>query len=250
MGKRFFLALAACLTLAAGTVRAEPAFRVLVFSKTLLYHHASIAAGITAIQKLGTENNFAVDASVDPAVFTKTNLARYQVIVFLSTTGNFMDAAQKTAFKDYVEGGGGFVAVHGALAGAEATEGDWPWYADLLGTTFVTHTPVVPGVIKVEDTNNPSTAKLPLRWPHTEEWYFFSSNPRDKAHVLATVDEASFLRTPINQDHPISWCRDMGKGRVWFTALGHADECFSEPLFLAHLLGGIQYAAGPSAAKH
>jgi len=249
MRQRLLFAFAACLSLAIGIARGEPALRVLVFSKTLLYHHASIAAGIAAIQKMGTENNFAVDTSEDSAVFTKTNLAHYEAVVFMSTTGNFMDDGQKTAFKDYVESGGGFVAVHGALAGAEATEGDWPWYAALLGTTFVNHTPVVPGVIKIEDTNNPSTAKLPLRWPHAEEWYFFSSNPRDKVHVLAAVDEASFLRTPINQDHPISWCRDAGKGRVWFTALGHTDECYSEPLFVAHLLGGIQYAAGKNAMK-
>ncbi len=244
--RRIFI-LAAALFFA-GLVRAgaEPAFRVLVFSKTLLYRHASIAAGIETIQKLGRDNNFAVDASEDSEVITKTNLARYAVVVFLSVTGNVMDENQQAAFKDYIENGGGFVAIHGALAGREAAEGDWPWYAELLGTTFVTHTPVVPGVLKVDDTNNPSTAKLPARWPHAEEWYFFSSNPRAHAHVLLTVDESSFLRQPINADHPISWRREEGKGRVWYTALGHTDECFAEPLFQAHLLGGIQYAAGPA----
>jgi type 1 glutamine amidotransferase len=226
------------------SANAEPAFRVLVFSKTLLYRHASIGAGIDAIQKLGRENNFGVDTSEDSGVLTKTNLARYAVVVFLSVTGNVLDENEQTAFKDYIEGGGGFVAIHGALAGGEAAEGDWPWYAELLGTTFVNHTPVVPGVLKVDDTNNPSTAKLPASWTHSEEWYFFSSNPRAHAHILLTVDESSFLRHPMNADHPISWCREEGKGRVWYTALGHTDECYAEPLFQAHLLGGIQWAAG------
>jgi type 1 glutamine amidotransferase len=244
MRARLLLLALLCVECAGGTAWAEPAFRVLVFTKTLLYHHASIAAGTKAIAKLGDMSNFAVDASEDPSVFTATNLARYRAVVFLSTTGNFMDDSQKAAFKDYVEGGGGFVAIHGALAGAEATEGDWPWYAETLGTTFVTHTPVVPGVINIVDTNNPSTAHLPARWQHSEEWYFFSSNPGEKVHVLATVDEASFLRTPINKEHPISWCRDVGKGRLFFTALGHTDECFAEPLFLSHLRGGILYATG------
>lgn len=231
---------------APGLARAEDAFRVLVFSKTLLYRHASIAAGTAMIKKLGAENHFAVDTSEDAGVFTTTNLHRYAVVVFLSATGNFMDDNQKTAFKGYVEGGGGFVAIHGALAGREAAEGDWPWYAEALGTTFTQHTPVVPGVIHIEDTNNPSTAKLPRAWRHAEEWYFFSSDPRDHAHVLATFDEASVFGRAINPDHPITWCREQGKGRVWYTALGHTDECYAEPEFQALVLGGIDWAAGPA----
>jgi cytochrome c len=218
--------------------------RVLVFSKTLGYRHASITNGIAAIRELGTKNGFKVEATEDSSAFTRTNLARFQAVVFLSVTGDVLNSDQETAFKDYVLSGGGFVAIHGAIFGPRACEDKWAWYGDMFCCSFTNHSAVVPGTVLIEDAAHPSTAGLPSHWPRTEEWYNYTGNPRSCAHVLATVDESTYRGGSVGQDHPISWCRRMGKGRMWYTAMGHTESTFGEPLFLQHLLGGIQVAAG------
>jgi type 1 glutamine amidotransferase len=218
--------------------------RVLVFSKTLGFRHASITNGIAALRNLGAKHGFEVEATEDSAKFTPTNLARFQAIIFLSVTGDVLNSEQETALKDYVVGGGGFVAIHGAIFGPRACEDNWAWYGEMFCCRFTNHSAVVPGTVVVEDTTNPSTASLPARWLRTDEWYNFTGNPRACSHVLATVDESTYRGGTVGQDHPISWCRRVGKGRMWYTGMGHTESSFSEPLLLQHLLGGIRAAAG------
>jgi len=219
-------------------------FYALVFSKTLLFRHASITNGTAAIKKLGEENYFHVDATEDASVFTPSNLAKYKVIIFLSTSGDILDEQQQAAFKDYIGGGGGLAAVHAAVAGDVATEGSWPWYGEALCASFTNHSSVVQATIDIEDKDNPSTVGLPEKWVRTDEWYNFISSPRGKALVLMTLDESTYKGGTMGKDHPVAWCKRMGKGRIWYTALGHTEASFTEALFLKHLLGGIQLAAG------
>ena len=87
-------------------------FNALVFSKTLMFRHASITNGIAAIKQLGAENRFHVDATEDANWFTATNLAKYKVVIFLSTSGDILNEAQQAAFKHFIERGGGLVAIH------------------------------------------------------------------------------------------------------------------------------------------
>ncbi len=219
-------------------------FNVLVFSRTLMFRHASITNGIAAIKHLGVENGFRVDATEDASWFTPTKLARYQAVVFLSTSGDILNEEQQEAFRQYIEGGGGLAGVHAAVYGDVATEGNWPWYGEALCAAFTNHSAIVPAVINVEDANHPSTAPLPRRWSRTDEWYNFIASPRGRVRVLASLDEKTYDGGTMGDDHPIVWCKQVGKGRVWYTALGHTEESFSEPLFLKHLSGGIQFAAG------
>jgi len=185
-----------------------------------------------------------VDATEDASVFTPSNLAKYKVIIFLSTSGDILDEQQQAAFKDYIGGGGGLAAVHAAVAGDVATEGSWPWYGEALCASFTNHSSVVQATIDIEDKDNPSTVGLPEKWVRTDEWYNFISSPRGKALVLMTLDESTYKGGTMGKDHPVAWCKRMGKGRIWYTALGHTETSFSEALFLKHLLGGIQLAAG------
>src|SRR5262245_13465996 len=216
-------------------------FSVLVFSKTAGFRHDSITNGLAAIRTMGTNNDFAVDASEDSAVFTDTNLAQYKAVIFLSTTGDILDANQQAAFERYIEAGGGFVGIHAAAD----TEYTWPWYGGLIGAWFLSHPAGTPtATIKVADQINPSTVALPKRWVRTDEWYNFQTNPRGAVHVLATLDETTYAGGTMGFDHPIAWCQEYDGGRAWYTAGGHTPASFSEPLFLAHLLGGIQFAAG------
>jgi len=224
-------------------------FSALVFSKTLLFRHASITNGIEAIRKLGAENHFHVDATEDASAFTAPNLGKYKVIIFLSTTGEVLNEEQQTAFKDYIEKGGGLAGVHAAVAGDLATEGNWQWYGEALCALFTNHSSVVQATVKVEDKANPSTVGLPRQWVRADEWYNFIASPRTKARVLASLDETTYKGGTMGKDHPVAWCRRMAKGRIWYTALGHTEASFSEPLFLKHLLGGIEVAAGVKPAK-
>jgi cytochrome c len=241
--------LSACSSQMQGTKRAptgnESAFSALIFSKTTGYRHDSIPNGIAAISELGAANGFSVDATEDSSFFTDDNLANYQVVIFLSTTGTILDEKQKGAFQRFVENGNGYVGIHSATD----TEYDWAWYGQLVGAYFRSHPSIQPALIQIEDPDHPSTAPLTQPWPRTDEWYNFRSNPRGSVHVLATMDESSYDGGDMG-DHPIAWCHEVaGGGRSWYTALGHTVESYSEPLFRQHLLGGIMTAAGALAAN-
>jgi cytochrome c len=231
-------------------IGAEAAFRVLVFSKTLGFRHASITNGIATLRELGGRHGFAVDATEDSDAFTTANLGRYAAVVFLSVTGDVLNSGQEAAFKSYVLDGGGFAAIHGAMFGPKACEDQWAWYGEIFCCTFTNHSKVVPADVNIEDAAHPSTAGLPARWQRADEWYNYTGTPRGCARVLATVDESTYAGGSVGQDHPIVWCRRLGKGRMWFTALGHTATSFSEPLFVQHLLGGVLSAAGRATADY
>ena len=100
------------------------------------------------------------------------------------------------------------------------------------------------GLSDVEDPTHPSTYFLPKEWVRADEWHNYRTNPRGKAHILLTMDESTYKGEKMGPDHPIAWCKNYSGGRSWFTGLGHTIENYHEPLFLRHLLGGIQWAAG------
>jgi type 1 glutamine amidotransferase len=250
---RTLLSLATLLVVCLAGYAQQPSpragFNALVFSKTLMFRHASITNGIVAIKKLGGENHFHVDATEDASWFTPANLAKYKVVIFLSTSGDILNDEQQAAFRDYLERGGGLVGIHAAVAGDVATEGGWPWYGEALCARFTNHSAIVEATIDIEDLQNPSTAGLPKRWVRTDEWYNFIESPRGKVHVLASLDETTYTGGTMGGDHPVAWCKKIGQGRVWYTALGHTEASFTEPSFLQHLHGGIQLAAGVKPAN-
>ncbi|MFC8923921.1 ThuA domain-containing protein [Cellulosimicrobium sp. NPDC057127] len=225
----------------AAAAETEP-FDVLVFSKTAGFRHGSIPAGIAAIQQLGADNGFSVTATEDAGAFTDDNLAQYEAVVWLSTTGDVLDDDQQAAFERYVQAGGGYAGVHAA----SDTEYDWPWYGELVGAYFNSHPQNQDATVKVEDHVHESTAHLPARWDRYDEWYNFRTNPRDDVHVLASLDETTYTAGSgaMGAEHPIAWCQVYDGGRSWYTGGGHTNESFAEPEFLQHLLGGIQTAAG------
>jgi type 1 glutamine amidotransferase len=249
-GLVLLLAMLICAGAATPGAAAEStnAFSVLVFSKTLGYRHASITNGIAAIRELGSQNGFTVDATENSIVFTATNLARYATVVFLSVTGDVLNPDQESAFQSYVEGGGGLVAIHGAVFGPLACEDKWAWYGEMFCCAFTNHSQVAPAMVHLEDAAHASNAGLPAQWQRTDEWYNFTGTPRGCARVLATVDETTYTGGSMGKDHPMAWCRRVGQGRMWYTAMGHTESSFAEPLFQKHLLGGILVAAGRTPA--
>ena len=242
--------------------QAAPDKKVLVFSKTAGFRHDSIPAGIAAIQKLGAENGFGVDATEDGARFTDQNLAQYDAVVFMSTTGDVLNDQQQAAFERFVGAGGGYTGIHAAAD----TEYNWGWYGQLVGGYFKSHPAGTPqATVKVEDANNPSTSHLPANWVRNDEWYNYQTpvnpvvngnqpgipdySPRQSGvHVLATVDESTYDEqddSAAADDHPIAWCSTFtGGGRSFYTGGGHTQASFTDENFTKHLLGGIRYVSG------
>jgi type 1 glutamine amidotransferase len=238
------LALAAALAaplLASPTATGRPTLRVLVFTKTAAYRHASIPQAVQAFRDLGDTHGFAVDATEDADAFSDDNLRRYDVVAFVLTTGDVLDAGEQASFERFVRAGGGFVGVHSAAD----TEYGWPWYGGLVGAYFRDHPQIQRASIDVTP-RTASTARLPGRWARTDEWYNFASDPTARVEVLARLDERTYEpgAGAMGAAHPIAWTHEYDGGRAWYTGGGHTAEAYAEPLFRAHLLGGILTAAG------
>jgi cytochrome c len=214
--------------------------RILVFTKTAGFQHQSIPAGIVAIQRLGAAHGFDVDTTDNPAYFTEDSLQKYAAVVFLNTTGDVLNNYQEADFERYIQAGGGFVGIHSATD----TEYEWGWYGHLVGAYFSNHPEGThKATLHVKDKSFPATDSLPDTWEHTDEWYNFK-NIDSTTHVLITVDENTYQGGKNGPNHPISWYHTYDGGRAFYTELGHTVECYSDPLFLKHILGGIEWAMG------
>lgn len=212
---------------------------VLIFCKTNGYHHASITTGITAIKKLGEENGFAVDTTADSTWFREKTLKKYKALIFLSPTGKVFGPEEEKALQDYIHHGGGFVGIHAAAD----CEYNWQWYGDLVGGYFKSHPKQQEAKFIIVDKNNPTTQGLPDPWTHFDELYNYKYYAPD-IKVLIKIDESSYTGGENGDNHPMAWYHDFEGGRSFYTALGHPDATWSDPLFLHHLLAGIQYAMG------
>lgn len=229
------------LNLASSCNRQRPETRVLVFTKTLGYRHPSITNGIEAIQKLGKKYNVLVDTTENAARFNEENLKRYSAVIFLNTTGDVLNHIQQADFERYIQAGGGYVGVHAA----SDTEYKWPWYNHLAGAYFESHPAIQEAKLHVRETNHPATEGLPNPWVRKDEWYDFKPGSLDSTlKILLDLDESSYQGGKMNGKHPIAWYHEYDGGRAFYTALGHTEESYTEPLFLKHLLGGIRYAIG------
>lgn len=231
--------LAVLLCACAGLAMAAPP-RALIFTKTATFRHDSIPTAIAALQRIAAEHGMQTDATEDAAVFTPKNLAQYRVVIFASTTGDVLDAAQQKAMEDFVDAGGGFMGVHSAAD----TEYEWPWYGKLVGAYFLGHPPGLQTTRVRFDRDG--IAEQGREWKTTDEIYNYRDNPRERVQVIATVEESDYTGGTMGSDHPIAWCHASAKGRAWYTGLGHDAKLYADPVFLRHLTRGLQYASAKS----
>lgn len=250
-------------------------FKILVFSRTQDYRHASIPAGIAALEGLATLSRkspapFSVHATEDAIVFNSSTLAQYRVVVFLQSSGEFFDNQnQLDALKEFVRGGGGIVGIHCASTGLPSSE----YYGSLIGAVFTGHPEPQQGVVVIEDPTHPIVSGVSA-FPHTteatkqkigsasqnnplegdaseynidwfDEWYNFRENPRSHGgvHILMSVKESSYQGGTMGQDHPVAWCQEYDGGRSFYTALGHFDEAYTDEFFKTSILNGILWTA-------
>lgn len=213
--------------------------RLLVFSKTKGFRHASIKEGKLALMKLGLEKGWKVDTTENADYFCQDSLERYHAVVFLSTTGDVLNRSQEAAFERYIQAGGGFVGIHAATD----TEYGWVWYNQLVGGQFDSHPEIQQAKINVSEAGHISTSHLPKPWTRTDEWYNFKPETFNKTvKVLLKLDESSYKGGKMGAEHPIAWYHDYDGGRAWYTGLGHTAESYTEEAFLKHLTGGLEYA--------
>ena len=231
MFRRATLVAALAATLAASALVATPAhaaaFDVLVFSKTAGFRHDSIPAGIAAIQQLGAANGFTVDATEDAAAFTDANLAQYAAVVWLSTTGDVLDA----------DAAGRVRALHPGRRRLRRRPRRVRHRVRLAlvrrpGRRLLRLAPGQPA-------RPPSRSRTRRTRPRPgcrragrrfDEWYNFQTNPRGDVHVLASLDETSYApgAGAMGADHPIAWCQDYDGGRSWYTGGGHTIESYAD----------------------
>ena len=196
------------------------------------------------------------------AIFNPAQLGRFKAVVWNSVSGDVLTTEQRQAFRSWIEGGGGFVGLHGSGGDPDYA---WKWYVDdLIGAQFIGHTmgPQFQGaILDVEDRDHPATRHLPARWSRSDEWYSFGSSPRAKGYrVLVSIDEKSYsprMKLPLvdgksiamGADHPMVWTHCVGKGRGFYSALGHQASTYSEKAHLAMIDGAIAWATGVEASR-
>ena len=266
-------------------------YRILLYTRTGASRHANLGPVLSGgmnppltdanvvqkgMLKLAADNGWAIDYSED--VTQLTSLTGYNAVVFFSPSRDILDDTAKTALRQYIRAGGGFVGIHNAFV----TLYNWPYYEGLLGgANFYDHGPNRPGDVVTVDRKDVSTKDLPPRWKLTDEWYNLVPFPT-RVRFLATVDEKSWTpvaeregpppgpppgaatagpprprlasvvgRSPGHGDfHPVAWCQYYDGGRSWVTTLGHDAKLFTDDSFAGAkefrtlITGGIKSAMG------
>lgn len=231
--------------------------KILVFYRTEGYVHPSISYLNEALRQIGAKTGaYQSDFSDDMAVFTPANLARYDAVVFQNTTGlAFKDPAQRQALLDYVKSGKGFVGIHAASDSFYT----WPEGQDLIGGLFHGHPwkSIDTEAVKLDDPTSPVVAAFGGKgfWLREEIYQIVGPYSRAKERVLLSLDmtKAEDYRGPeklvrTDADFPIAWIKNYGKGRVFYTSIGHNPDLFKQPEILQFYLDGIQFALGDLAA--
>lgn len=222
-----------------------PPRKILLFTKTSGYRHASITDGVELVLSSASGDDVVVDHTEDEAAFESSDLNQYDAIIWLQVSGDVLSEAGRLAFDNYLRAGGGFAGIHGA---ADA-EWSWPAYESIVGARFLFHPleRVTETATVIAEASDLSTDHIPQPWAWQEEWYAFKRNPRGEFTILLRIDESTYHpeTEPMGDDHPVSWRGRYGQGHTWYTALGHAVESYSDPIFREHIWGGIKSVMRP-----
>lgn len=254
--------------------------KVLFFSKSAGFEHDAIQLkrkngqpgyAFPVMQELAEKNNLEITYSKDGSLFSSEYLAQFDAIVFY-TTGDLtkrrdlrergddnplMTAAGKEALLKAIDGGKGFVAIHSGSdtfhspgddedgpARYTANGANADPYIKMLGGEFIRHGAQQSARQIVADPKFPGLAAVPADFGPNEEWYAFKNFAPD-LHVLL-IQDTSTMKGPIyaRAPFPSTWARMQGKGRVFYTSMGHREDVWTNPVFQAVLTGGLNWALG------
>jgi len=168
-------------------------------------------------------------------------LKNYDGVIFANTTGD-LPMPDKQAFLHWIASGKAFIGMHSAT---DTFRGHKPLdpYVTMIGGEFKGHPPGLCDVECInEDPSHPANKHLGATWKMSDEIYLLNGFDRSTVHGLLTLDKHPREKTP--GDFPIAWCKNYGKGKVFYTSLGHSDETWANPDYQKHLIGGIKWALG------
>lgn len=235
---------------AAGVVTAEAApKKVLVVTATAGFRHSSIATAENVIATLGeTSGAYTVvdvvrggpdgkDSAEVAAKMTMAKLNEVDAVIFANTTGD-LAIPDKDGFIKWVEAGHALIGMHSC---SDTFHGYRP-FIDLVGGEFLTHGAQVQVDAYNQDPTHPATRHLGPIYTVFDEIYEFKSFERAKVHGLLTLDKNPQTLAP--GDFPVAWSKDVGRGKMFYTSLGHREDVWTSTLYQQHILGGIQWALG------
>jgi type 1 glutamine amidotransferase len=222
--------------------------------------HPSIASGNYALEQMGRRTGaFEAIFSNDVEMFRPDRINQFDAVCFNNTQGVLFDDPElKKSLLGFIAGGRGFVGFHAACVSfVQYPKYDfWPEFGRMLGGTENGGHPWMPNdsfFVKVDDPKSPLNRAFRGQGFEIAEEVFQFQEPdlRERLRVLISIDmDKSAPKRPVlpvrqkDKDFPMSWIRAEGKGRVFYSALGHNAHIFANPALLEHFLAGIQYALG------
>lgn len=241
--------------------------KILFFSPSFGFRHSVVARPVTGelshaekvFKEFATKAGYEVSFSQDfHDLENPKQFEQYDAILIYST-GN--PPINRNAFMNWLRNGGVIIGIHTATDsfhhdapygqdGAAGVLKEWPEYVKAIGGAFKTHGRTHdPVTIKVEDPKHPATTMLQDGWQIGDEIYQFDRFSRDNTHVLLSIDTAKMDDKTLQghhmkkgEDYPVAWTRTEGKGRIFYTSLGHREDVWTNPLYQQHVLGGMAWA--------
>jgi YVTN family beta-propeller protein len=232
---------------------AAPRFRVIALAERVAGDHQKFVDAATLyLNRLAAENGFAVDYITGTEPINEDFLAQYKLFIQLNYPPYRWAPAAKKAFVDYItQGKGGWIGFHHAtLLGEFDGYSMDPWFSEFLGgIRFVNYLPAfAKATVKIEDPSSPLAKGLPPSFViDKEEWYTWSKSPRPNVHVLATVDESSYVpdtTIKMGGDHPVVWSNSHYKARNVYIFMGHHGGLFDNPYFVQLFRNAVFWGAG------
>jgi type 1 glutamine amidotransferase len=236
--------------------QAAPAKKhLLVIGEEKGYRHEAVSHAMATLERMGKETGlWDTTLRTDTEVLTKNkleynakNLNDFDAVLFYTGGDLEMDAQQKADFISFVhDDGKGFIGVHSAAI----TFGDWPEYVDMIGGYYDEHPWVTfDAPILVEDPDFPGMQQWPRAFVLRDEIYQMKNYSRDKVCVLMRLDVSKLDMKNKNVhrtdgDFAVTWAKMYGKGRVYYTTLGHVEANWDKPEFQQMMTESIKWAMG------
>jgi uncharacterized protein len=227
-------------------IRAQPTNKkVLYITYSAGFRHDVIPLSMELLPQIGRKNGFDVVATKDLAFLSSVSLPAYDAVVFYTTGELPISDADKANLLAWIKSGKGFIGIHSATD----TFYQWPEYGEMIGGYFDGHPWHQEVKVKVEDAQHPATRGLPAVWTLNDEIYQYRNWDRSKRHVLLSLDTSSvdLKKEGVKRtdgDFPLAWTSTYGKGRVFYSALGHRADLWQTPEYQQFLAGGIRWALG------
>jgi type 1 glutamine amidotransferase len=260
-------AVAAALAVSHNAQAGDAPKKILFFSKSAGFQHDMIkekggqpSDAQKILAELGRKNNFQFTFTKDGSVFTPENIAQYDAFFFY-TTGDLtqpgtdknppMSKEGKAAFLEAIHNGKGFIGTHSATDTFHSRDdADPDPYIKMIGAEFIIHGSQQAAHQIVADRNFPGMSAVPDDFGPLEEWYSMKDF-QPNLHVLLVQDTSAMKRDAGGDragydrpNYPSTWAREYGKGRVFYTSMGHRLDVWTSPVFQSVLVGGINWAVG------